>query len=64
MKEDIKNLIKEVEDRKLIDKLYLDNLIDLDTYFKYSGYTEKTQDLSSYNKEWIDNYFVKPKKNK
>ena len=63
MKEDILNIIKEIEDRKLIDKLYLENLIDLDTYFKYSGYAEKEKDLKQ-GKEWIETYFVKPKKNK
>jgi len=63
MKEDILNIIKTIEDRRLIDKLYLENLIDLDTYFKYSGYTEKEKNLKQ-SKEWIETYFVKPKKNK
>ena len=61
MKDDIKNLINEIDNRKLIDKLYLENLIDLDTYFKYSGKVERTQSIKL-RQDWLDSYFVKPQK--
>ena len=47
MKELVKNLIYELEQKKELEKIEKSNYIELNDYFKYSGKTEKyTEDYA------------------
>jgi|TARA_R110001592_G_scaffold1300_1_gene7736 hypothetical protein len=57
MKELTENLIREFKEQQFLKKLYQENTIELDNYFKYSGLREENNELESL----VPKYRKKPK---
>ena len=47
MKEQVDNLIREFKEQQFLKKLYQENTIELNNYFKYSGLKEDNNELDS-----------------
>ena len=48
--------VQEVKRQNIIDQLYIDNIIELDDFFKYSG---KIEEIKPLKEDWINEYRMK-----
>ena len=54
-KPDKEYFIQEAKRQQLVNKLYLDNIIELDDFFKYSG---KIEEIKPLKEDWINEHKI------